>query len=90
MSWGPQGAHGWAAALESPGGAELMGGFAGGFIPLLIKSYWVINKRVLGRRRFVGPSLLPAGVEGPILLLARAHWLLSILALPLGAESRHP
>lgn len=67
-----------------------MGGFAGGFIPLLIKSCRVINKRVLGRRRFVGPSLLPAGMEGPILHLAQAHWLLSILALPPGAGSRHP
>lgn len=57
-----------------------MGGFAEGFIPLLIKSRWVINKGVLGRWRVVGPSMLPAGVEGPILLLAH-RITLSILAL---------
>lgn len=43
------------------------GGLTEGFILLLMKSHQVINKGVLSRGRFVGPPLLPAGVEGPIL-----------------------
>jgi len=66
-----------------------MGGFPVAFVPLLIKSCWVISKGVLGRQRFVGPSLLAPGVEGPILLLAQ-RITLSVLALPMGASSRHP
>lgn len=66
-----------------------MGAFTEGFVLLLTESCRVINKGVLGRRRFVGPSLLPAGMEGPVLLLAQ-HIALSILALPPGAGSRHP
>lgn len=62
-----------------------MGGFTERFILLLIKSRQVINKGVLSRGRFVGPPLLPAGVEGPILLLTQ-----HIPALPPGASPDIP